>query len=217
MDAFLKRPKRKAEPSLRAPQTKLRDGKDDEPTDVKLARLSSLFPKVAEEMLLDVLLAHEGSVSEAASALRAALAIASPKKRTGTQGHQSSLRFFTDSPNLEVSPAQLAKRAKVLSRKGDTLHLYDPDDISKHTPCTIIHDFLPADQANDLLREMLDESRTFEKITFRIFDNVVESPHTSSFFVDDYEEQTRQKSEYVYNGAFLTVSASLPASRRLSE
>jgi alkylated DNA repair dioxygenase AlkB len=204
MDAFLQRSKRKSDAGVLPPGKRQRDEGENDPTEVKLAQLSSAFPKLSEDMLLDVLLAHEGSVPEAMASLRIATAMSSPRKSSSVQGHQSSLRFFTDSPVLEINPLQLAKRAKVLSRKGDTLHLYDPDDIGKHTPCTIIHNFLPAEQANDLLREMLDESKSFEKITFKIFDNVAASPHTSSFFVDDYEEQMRQKSEYVYNGAYLT-------------
>jgi hypothetical protein len=214
MDAFLQRTKRKVDLPACPAEKRLKDEASDEPTDLKLARLSSLFPKLSDDMLLDVLLAHDGSVSETTSSLRAATrALSSPRKVSGTQGHQSSLRFFTDLPpptTLEVSPeaARLVKNkaSRVLSRKGDTLHLYDPHDIGKHTPCTLIHNFLPAEQANDLLREMLGESESFERVTFKIFDNVVASPHTSSFFVDNFEEQNRQRSQYVYNGAYLTVS-----------
>jgi alkylated DNA repair dioxygenase AlkB len=211
MDAFLQRGKRKADPPAASRGKRLKDESNDEPTDVKLARLSSLYPLTSEDMLLDVLLAHDGSVPEAIASLRAATAHSSPRKSSSAQGHQSSLRFLPDSPALETNTARLAKKAKTLSRKGDTLHLYDPDDISEHTPCTIIHNFLPGEQANDLLREMLEESKSFEKITFRVFDNVVASPHTSSFFVDNYEEQQRQQSEYVYNGAYLTVSQRAPS------
>ena len=52
--------------------------------------------------------------------------------------------------------------------------------------------------------ELLEESKTFEKITFKLFDNVVSSPHTSSFFVG-MDEIDRQRYEYVYNGSVLTV------------
>ncbi|KKY38579.1 putative grf zinc finger domain-containing protein [Diaporthe ampelina] len=51
---------------------------------------------------------------------------------------------------------------------------------------------------------MLEESKTFEKITFKLFDNVVSSPHTSSFYVDSHDEMRKQKIDYLYNGARLT-------------
>lgn len=92
-----------------------------------------------------------------------------------------------------------------MSKKGTTLHLYDPEDVAEHTPCTIVHNFLSKDEADDLLREMLDESSSFEKITFKLFDNVVASPHTSSFYVESYDEIQKQKTDYLYNGARLTV------------
>lgn len=84
---------------------------------------------------------------------------------------------------------------KLLSRRGATLHLFDPADIEDHTPCSVIHNFLPTEMANDLLQEMLKESKSFEKITFKLFDNVVTSPHTSSFYVDSFDEMQRQKFE----------------------
>jgi hypothetical protein len=95
---------------------------------------------------------------------------------------------------------------KLKSRAGSTLHLYDPEDIAEHTPCTIIHNFLPPRDANRLLEELLEESKTFEKITFQLFENVVSSPHTSSFYVESYDEIQRQKTEYHYNGGRLTVN-----------
>ncbi len=64
---------------------------------------------------------------------------------------------------------------------------------------------MPPDDANELLRELLEESKSFEKITFKLFDNVVSSPHTSSFYVQNLDEVNRQRLEYVYNGSSLTV------------
>ena len=56
-----------------------------------------------------------------------------------------------------------------------------------------------------MLVELLEESKTFEKITFKLFDNVVSSPHTSGFYVGSYDEMNKQKHEYIYNGASLSV------------
>jgi hypothetical protein len=196
MKSFLQRPKRKSSPEV-LPEDE--DEDDNEPTEVKLALLSSLHSNIDQETLLDVLLAHEGSVKQASASLQGG---ATRKAATSHSTSQQSLRKYAISDN-QSPPA--AKRPK--TRKGTTLHLYDPDDVAEHTPCTIIHNFLPSDLANDLLKELLEESKSFEKITFKLFENVVASPHTSSFYVESYDEIQAQKTDYHYNGAKLTVSA----------
>lgn len=194
MDAFITR-KRKKAPQEDQQVTAV---KDDEPTEIKLAILSSLYPDFSQEALLDVLLAHDGSVSEASASLVASspsTSLTLPRKpAASTVVAQSSLRHFAQ-PKESEGTATPQKRAKLLSRKGVTLHLYDPEDIAEHTPCSIVHKFLPSDLANELLREMLEESKTYDKITFKLFDNVVSSPHTSSFYVDSYDEMQEQKFE----------------------
>ncbi|KAI2624253.1 GRF zinc finger domain-containing protein [Hypoxylon sp. NC1633] len=199
MDAFLKGTKRKSSAMEELP---LDD--ENESTDLKLAMLSSLNPNVSQEALLEALLAHDGSV-EAASASLAEDRSVSPKKQRNsvTVGHQTWLRLFASKASTEGRPVS-PKKARPLSRKGTTLHLYDPEDIAEHTPCSIVHNFLPPDMANDLLKEMLDESSSFEKIAFRLFDNVVQSPHTSSFYVATEAEINTQKHDYFYNGAKMT-------------
>ncbi|KAI5463342.1 hypothetical protein BGZ63DRAFT_352970 [Mariannaea sp. PMI_226] len=184
MKSFLARPKRKPSPE------------PEEPTEVKLALLSSLHPELDQEALLDILLAHDGSVSQASASLK----FPPPaKKGGGGIGYQKSLKQYA-APKEPSSPV----KKKLKSKKGSTLHLYDPDDVAEQTPCTIIHNFLPSDEANALLEELMEESKSFEKITFQLFDNVVSSPHTSSFYVESYDEIKRQKTEYHYNGAKLT-------------
>lgn len=198
MKAFLANRKRKSDgsptPSLHTPPT---CNNDDDSTELKLAMLSSLHPEMSQEALLDVLLAHEGSVTNASASLEARQPL-SPVKRPGggVIGHQQSLRHFTTRDDQE-SPVS----KKLKSKKGSTLHLYDPADVAEHTPCTIIHNFLPADVANDLLKEMLFEAESFERNTFKLFDNVVSSPHTSGFFVESYDDIRKQKTEYLYNGS----------------
>lgn len=179
-------PKRKASP----------EADDDEPTEVKLALLASLHPDSEQEALLDALLAHQGSVSRAAAALQTAARPGTNRDKSRV-GHQQSLRHYA------LAGASTAKRVK--AKKGSTLHLYDPEDVAEHTPCTIIHNFLPAHDADELLRELLREAETFEKITFKLFDNVVASLHTSAFFVESYDAMRSQKDEYFYNGSKLTV------------
>lgn len=197
MDAFLHRPKRKPSPDCPS---------DDEPTEVKLALLSSLHPELGQDTLLDVLLAHDGAVAEASAVLQNTR---SKPKGSGVIGSQQSLRLYavplpTDA-TLASGDCTSPARKKLKSKKGSTLHLYDPEDVAEYTPCTIIHNFLPPTLANDLLSELLEESKSFEKITFKLFDNVVASPHTSSFYVETDNEMHSQKTDYHYNGAKLIV------------
>lgn len=193
MKAFLTRPKRKASPELQTQNTE-----PEESTEVKLALLSSLHPQLDQEYLLDILLAHDGSVSEASASLKVQVLV---KKGPRVVGYQQSLKQFTSSTSDSNTPT----KKKLKSKAGSTLHLYDPEDVAEHTPCTIIHNFLPPEEANLLLQELLEESKTFERITFQLFENVVASPHTSSFYVESYDEIQRQKTEYHYNGGRLTV------------
>ncbi|KAF6820144.1 GRF zinc finger domain-containing protein [Colletotrichum sojae] len=196
MEPFLIRKKRK----LSSADT---PADDDEPTEVKIAILSSLHPTIEQDVLLDVLLAHNGSVSDTLEALKSPTPV--KKSGSGVAGAQSSLRHFAvNSKGADGDSGSLMKK-RLVSKKGTTLHLYDPDDIAEHTPCSVIHNLLPPEEANDLLRELLEEAKTFEKnVTFKLFDNVVASPHTSSFFVESYDEIQRQKTDYLYNGAKLT-------------
>lgn len=160
---------------------------DDESTDFKLAMLSSLHPHLDESTLLDILLAYDGNVEDASASLK--VEESPTKKSSGNLGYQSSLARFVGEGNIS------GKRSKLLSKKGKTLHLYSPEDVAAHTPCSIIHNFLPATEANALLKELMEEAQSFERMSFKLFDNVVQSPHTACFFVESYEEMQKQKTE----------------------
>ncbi|KAH8196520.1 hypothetical protein TruAng_009316 [Truncatella angustata] len=199
MEAWLKGKKRKSGSISEQPP-----GEENESTDVKLAILASLFPNVGQEALLECLLEHDGSVDAASRALSYEPPRGDRKSQNrAVLGPQTSLRLYSSAPS-DGPQFTSPKKAKSMSKRGATLHLYDPYDIAQHTPCSIIHNFLPSEVANDLLRELLEESVTFEKITFKLFDNVVQSPHTSTFYVETDEELNIQKHEYFYNGARLT-------------
>lgn len=200
MDAFLRGTKRK---SSEAVQESTRD--DNDSTEVKLAMLASLFPDMSQELLLDALLANDGSVDQSASSLHDGQTQIKKSFKPTTVGSQTSLRSFASKSSVTEGTSG-AKKAKLLSKKGTTLFLFDPQDIAENTPCTIIHNFLPQEEANELLREMLEESKTFEKATFKLFDNVVQSPHTSSFYLATEAEVNMQKHEYYYYGGRLAVS-----------
>ncbi|OJD25059.1 hypothetical protein ACJ73_03574 [Blastomyces percursus] len=225
MDKFLSRKRpRKASPPGSHEEAALRsvndgDGeiaKDEESTDVKLAILASLFPDFQQEFLLDMLVASEGSVTTACSTLSSQTPPSGNKKRKIScgLGIQSSLSSFgVTATNLSTSKAG----PKNLTKRGRTLHLFSPEDISKNTPCTIIHNFLPAEEANNLLRELLEESKTFQRQTFQLFENTVQSPHSVGFYVASAEELHQQRHEYSYNGTYRTdVRQLTPELRRVS-
>lgn len=213
MEAFVSRKRRRLSPGDEAGQA-VPHGSQDNSTDFKLAVLASLHPDLGQEVLLDALLAADGSVDEASNHLLGVNKTPSPPKkqgRTSTVGYQSSLSSFTLKNGL-TSPSK-----KPLTRKGKTLHLYSPKDIEQHTPCSMIHNFLPKDLADALLNEILPETPTYTRDKFKLFDKVVESPHTMAFYVDSWDELHVQKTEYVYNGSYVSdVRKTLPVMLQVS-
>ncbi len=213
MEAFFSRKRRRVSPPNHKPPEdslssihllKENDDGDEESTDVKLATLASLYPYIAQEALLDSLIAADGSVEAVSQDYDALGHNLSPKKNSKRViGYQTSLAGFRRHDDIQLGST--SKKLKSLTRKGQTLHLYTPEDIANHTPCSIIHNFLPSGEAEELLMELLEEAPSFPRQTFKLFDNVVQSPHTQCFYVDSLEEQTKQKTEYLYNGSFLTV------------
>ncbi|KAI9677319.1 MAG: hypothetical protein M1829_002662 [Trizodia sp. TS-e1964] len=211
MEAFVSRKRRRLSPP---PNTLSEDlaaeGPEEDSTELKLALLSSLHPDVEQQLLLDILLVSEGSVEQASKALSSGgKGLHIRKKTASALGYQSSLTSFATQESSSPSTN------KQLTRKGKTLNLFSPEDIAAQTPCSIIHNFLAAEEANELLKELLAEAPTFHRQTFKLFDNVVQSPHSACFFVSSLEEVQRQKTEYLYNGSFLTDIREITPQMRL--
>lgn len=209
MEAFLSRERPKLPLTPRVVQRNhVARGKtsddEEESTDLKLATLSSLFPDVDQATLLDLLISADGSVETVFDSLSGKIDVRSPRKRPATSVRYQTSLFTYRKPEAAEPGSPSAKR-RTLTKKGQTLHLYTPEDIAAHTPCSIIHNFLPAQEADSLLRELLEEAPTFGRQTFKLFDNVVQSPHSASFYVDSLEEIHKQKTEYLYNGSYLEV------------
>jgi hypothetical protein len=210
MDAFVRKRRRLSDDRANTSYTPIQrqpdSAADDEPTDFKLAVLASLHPSCDEETLLEVLLLSEGSVDLASQALNHSSPTISPRKKIATGiGYQSSLSSFATSKDGQ---SESGNAKKILTKKGQTLHLYAPEDIEKHTPCSIIHNFLPFSEADALLLELLEEAPTFQRETFQLFGNTVQSPHTMCFYTNSWDEAERQKTEYVYNGNYIQVGHS---------
>ena len=207
MDAFLSRKRLRVEEPIIQSEQKLdglripSDQEDAESTDMKLAILASQYSHIIPEALLELLVEAGGSVEKVAAMIGVSQSLPPPRKRSAHGiGLQSSLTSFQQTGIISKAPSA---RLAPLTRKGATLHLYTPGDVAAHTPCSIIHNFLPTAEANALLRELLDEACTFGRQSFKVFDNVVQSPHSACFYVDNLEEIQKQKTEYLYNGAYL--------------
>jgi len=184
MDAFVSRKRKQvAEPpqqvatSSNAPPKEHPGDDEDESTDFKLALLASLHPALNQATLLEALLVSNGSVQQASTHLINA-STTPPRKRlaSSTVGYQSSLSAY----RLQSADGKAAKR--LLVKKGQTLYLYSPEDIEANTPCSIIHNFLPAKQADALLLELLDEAPTYQSLEFKLFDRIVWAPHTFCWY-----------------------------------
>lgn len=216
MDAFLTRKrarspgtKSRPSPATTTPGSKAAHDLEDDSTDIKLAILSSLHTDRSQDDLLEILLNHDGSVEEALQAISLSNMNLPPvKKKSAVVGVQSALAFGGE-PSVVPSLQPLTKR-------GRTLHLYRPEDVAAHTPCSIVHNFLPSELANELLGELLPEVPTYTSATFRLFDNVVKSPHTASFYVDS-TMLAEQRHTYLYNGSYLSdVRELLPVMSKVS-
>lgn len=219
MDAFVSRKKRRLsrhgeEPSPAPPEpprvSSPFDASGEESTDVKLAILASLHPEVEQDHLLDILVSCDGSVEAASSMLSQGSAVTSITKKRSTPGSslgvQTSLssHVLTKAEDGSFAPLKdsVAARKPVAPQKGKTLHLYSPEDIAAYTPCTIIHNFLPPQEANELLTELLEESQYFSRYEFQLFNRTVQSPHSACVYVSTPEEYRRQTSEYTYGGTY---------------
>ncbi|KAK3670618.1 hypothetical protein LTR78_009453 [Recurvomyces mirabilis] len=213
MEAFISRKRRKLSADTVA-KTRVVELDEAESTDYKLAILESLHPGHSQEVLLDYLLAYDGSIERAGEALLESTRVVSPQKRPAVTGYQSSLASFAKQP-MDGSVATTSK--KQMTKKGKTLHLYAPEDVETHTPCSIVHNFLDPDVAAALLRELLDEAKQFRTETFQLFERTVESPHTFRFYVDSLDEAEEQKTKYMYNGSLMAdVAQTTPEMLKVS-
>ncbi|KAJ5332667.1 uncharacterized protein MYU51_018793 [Penicillium brevicompactum] len=226
MEAFFHRKRRRvSQDEEPKPIQQLSDPPNEDSTDIKLAILLSLFPAVKQDELLDILVSCDGSVESASEMLSAqgSAATISTKKRAaaGPLGMQTSLssHILTKAEDGTLKPINhLGARKKAPpTKKGKTLHLYSPEDIAAYTPCTIIHNFLPAEEANKLLLELLDESKYLTRSTFQLFSRTVQSPHTHAVYVSTAEEQRQQMSDYTYGGTYSSnVRQATPQLRSVS-
>lgn len=161
------------------------DGLD---TDTKIAILQSLRPSIGPEQALDILVSNNGS-------LQASIQDMEKDGKTETRLPKRQKLAITQSAISAFIPGFKSQQVRP-TQKGKTLHLYTADSISSLTPATLLPSFLSAKDAEDLLRDLLDEAATFHSPgKFRIFERTVSSPHTFCLFVRDEEEKRRTESD----------------------
>lgn len=197
MDAFISRKrKRVASPQKNCSSASQKNvsrsiEEQEDSTDIKLTILASVAPVASNEDLLDLLISCDGCVKTASAVLICeGRQSVSPRRKSSLRGLQSSLPFTTYNDNLLPKSS---KAPKPLTRKGRTLHLFTPADIEAHTPCSIIHNFLPTEEATSLLEELLTEATTLPRATFKLFDNVVQPRHSACLYVNSLEEREKQR------------------------
>lgn len=208
---------------------------DEESTEMKLALLLSIYPDLPQERLLDALVSCGGSVEAASSkvatqqqqtrtptttiATTTTITTTGSKKRSAPGAQTSLVPHIVTKPRPQSSPNtdKPKLKPKPPTQKGQTLHLYTPDSIARHTPCTIIPNYLPSTQATDLLTELLAESAHFTRSKFQLFDRTVQSPHSASIYVSTPEEYHQQTAEYTYGGTYRSnVRQVTPCMREVS-
>ncbi|KAI0341749.1 hypothetical protein BDW22DRAFT_1358610 [Trametopsis cervina] len=101
-------------------------------------------------------------------------------------------------PNSTERPAKLAPP------KLPPLTLGTPALVEKHTPCTMHLSVLPPELACRLYYAMLDESENWQRNKWWLFDRVVESPHSTSFYIrrsrTEKGDNMKEAAQFWYNG-----------------
>ncbi|KAL4948319.1 hypothetical protein BDW69DRAFT_95177 [Aspergillus filifer] len=227
MDRYLSRKRPHTPPPNTVPSE---DDHDDASTDIKIARLVSLFPDITQDILLDILVSCAGSVETAITTITEQKHLAkrtrtapvtAPSAATAIQTSLTSHVLASPSPAKSPKNGNHKGQTKRIPtvRKGKTLHLYSPEDVSRYTSCTIIHNFLPAETANALLLELLDESKHFSRLKLQIFERTVESPHSTAVYVSTPEEEAQQRlaKDCSYGGTYHTkIRQATPHLRAIS-
>ncbi|GJE95183.1 hypothetical protein PsYK624_113640 [Phanerochaete sordida] len=99
--------------------------------------------------------------------------------------------------------------------KFPPLTLTTPAMVAKHTPCTMHLSVLPPELASRLFYTMIDESESWQRNKWWLFDRVVESPHRTSFYArnasDADPDGMRAAAQYWYNGRQTEPPKAFPA------
>ncbi|KAG0259283.1 hypothetical protein BG011_002748 [Mortierella polycephala] len=85
------------------------------------------------------------------------------------------------------------------SSRPKPLVVYSPEDVAKRCPCTLIFNVLDKDLATRLLKVMLEDSETWNRNRWWLFERMVESPHKTSYFAER-DDDMEEVAGWTYNG-----------------
>ncbi|KAG5436910.1 hypothetical protein PCK2_001039, partial [Pneumocystis canis] len=189
---------------------------DDNDTEMKLALLISVFPDNSPEILLEKLVENDGSVENTVkmclnSCFKKKCVSKKLKKQRKIDEFIEKHEDKRECPLLnkqELSKVswpikmQWDSSIKTLKRKNRrVLHLYLSEQIgTKVTPCTLICNVLPQNLANSLLLEMLEESKTWKRNEFRLFERNIVSPCKSCYYFS-FDEKDPLEPKFFHNGS----------------
>lgn len=77
---------------------------------------------------------------------------------------------------------QAPSTTKKIIPRAPPLMLSNPSLVAQHTPCTLHHSVLPPELACRLFYTMIEESQSWQRNKWWLFDRLVESPHRTSFY-----------------------------------
>ncbi|KAK9460681.1 uncharacterized protein V1516DRAFT_626074 [Lipomyces oligophaga] len=107
---------------------------------------------------------------------------------------------YTSKPKYYGRGAPSLVQSSSNSVPWKVIHLYTPDLIAQNTPCTFHPNFLPFELANQLLRDLMNDSIQWSPNQFRLFNREVTSPHSTCFYVNSTHLEFFIDT-YRYNGA----------------
>jgi hypothetical protein len=96
---------------------------------------------------------------------------------------ENTIDFLINQENRDSSKnaLQLLSSKEIVMQKK----VLSASNIDKFLPAVLFERFLDDDLANDLLLELMEESKEWHVRKFSLFGKNVESPHTTAFYIDE--------------------------------
>ncbi|KAF9360569.1 hypothetical protein BGX26_008712 [Mortierella sp. AD094] len=167
----------------------LNSGKGDHPKRKKQKliqpRLSAFLPTLASSSISPSMLGHARQLD--------------PRSTATKESNTPSLPSLNDRLRWKESLDEPSSSTSTQQRPPKPLILYNPEDVAKHCPCTLLFNVLDKDLAARLLKAMLIDSETWNRNRWWLFERMVESPHKTSYFAER-DDDMEEVSGWTYNG-----------------
>ncbi|OQS01181.1 hypothetical protein ACHHYP_01748 [Achlya hypogyna] len=191
-----------------------------------VAQLLEMFPEVDPDVVGEILVKCQGSVEDAVNRLlqrSAGPAATTTKKRKRATDIRTL--FGAPAPDIRMkddNATSLSAKPAALVPWDPTKEAMRPITLTPETlaasglPLALYPNFLPPNEANDLLKEMLDDAGRWETIKWVIFEREVMSPHVSRLFKLDGVVQhstlyTQEDNIHTFTASLLTVKGKVDA------